>query len=87
MLAARFARALLELGGNNGMIVCPSADLELALRAILFAAVGTAGQRCTTLRRLFVHAEVYPRLLPRLQAAYSRSASAIRATPPPSSAR
>ena len=51
----RFGRALLELGGNNAMIVAPSADLDLAMRAILFAAVGTAGQRCTTLRRLIVH--------------------------------
>src|SRR5207302_1613137 len=50
-LARRFARALLELGGNNGAIVCPSADQELALRAIAFAWMGTAGQRCTTLRR------------------------------------
>ncbi|HEV8028067.1 MAG TPA: aldehyde dehydrogenase family protein, partial [Stellaceae bacterium] len=49
-IAERFGRAILELGGNNGMIVAPSADLELALRAILFAAAGTAGQRCTTLR-------------------------------------
>jgi aldehyde dehydrogenase (NAD+) len=70
-LAARFARALLELGGNNGMIVCPSADLDLALRAILFAAVGTAGQRCTSLRRLFVHADIYDRLVPRLVRAYA----------------
>ena len=70
-LAARFARALLELGGNNGMIVCPSADLDLAVRAILFAAVGTAGQRCTTLRRLFVHADIYDRLLPRLRRAFA----------------
>ncbi len=69
-LAARFARALLELGGNNGMIVCPSADLDLAVNAILFSAVGTAGQRCTTLRRLFVHADVYDPLLARLRAAY-----------------
>ena len=53
-LAARFARAILELGGNNAAIVAPSADLDLALRAIAFAAMGTAGQRCTTLRRLFV---------------------------------
>jgi acyl-CoA reductase-like NAD-dependent aldehyde dehydrogenase len=50
-VAARFGRSLLELGGNNGMIVAPTADLELAERAITFAAVGTAGQRCTTLRR------------------------------------
>ena len=69
-LAARFARAILELGGNNGMIVCPSADLDLASRAILFAAVGTAGQRCTTLRRLFVAESIYDRLVPRLKQAY-----------------
>jgi aldehyde dehydrogenase (NAD+) len=65
-VAARFGRTLLELGGNNGMVVAPSADLALAERAIAFAAVGTAGQRCTTLRRLFVHEEVYDRLVPRL---------------------
>ncbi|HEY0148874.1 MAG TPA: aldehyde dehydrogenase family protein [Allosphingosinicella sp.] len=66
-VAARFGRVLLELGGNNGMVVAPSADLALAERAITFAAVGTAGQRCTTLRRLFVHEEVYGGLVPRLQ--------------------
>ncbi|HUQ01941.1 MAG TPA: aldehyde dehydrogenase family protein, partial [Kofleriaceae bacterium] len=65
-LAARFARALLELGGNNAAIVCPSADLGLALRAIAFAAMGTAGQRCTSLRRLFVHESVYDKLVSRL---------------------
>jgi aldehyde dehydrogenase (NAD+) len=70
-LAARFARSLLELGGNNAAIVCPSADLDLALRAIAFAAMGTAGQRCTTLRRLLVHEHVYDELVPRLKAAYS----------------
>ena len=69
-VAARFGRVLLELGGNNGMIVCPSADLDLALRAILFSAVGTAGQRCTTLRRLIVHETVADKLLPRLKKAY-----------------
>ena len=69
-LAARFARAILELGGNNGAIVAPSADLDLALRAIAFAAMGTAGQRCTTLRRLFVHDSVYDTLVPRLKRAY-----------------
>ena len=69
-LAGRFARALLELGGNNGMIVAPSADLDLAVRAILFAAVGTAGQRCTSLRRLFVHDGIYDTLVPRLRRAY-----------------
>ncbi len=71
-LAARFARAVLELGGNNGMIVCPSADLDLATRAILFAAVGTAGQRCTSLRRLFVAESIYDRLVPRLKDSYAQ---------------
>ena len=70
-LAARFARSLLELGGNNAAIVCPSADLDLALRGIAFAAMGTAGQRCTTLRRLFVHESVYDSLVPRLKSAYA----------------
>ena len=69
-LAKRFARAILELGGNNAGIVCPSADLDMALRAIAFGAMGTAGQRCTTLRRLFVHDSVYDRLVPRLKKAY-----------------
>src|SRR5215212_6312488 len=70
-LAARFARAILELGGNNAAIVAPSADLELALRAIAFAAMGTAGQRCTTLRRLFVHESIYGRLVPKLAQVYA----------------
>jgi aldehyde dehydrogenase (NAD+) len=65
-VARRFGRSLLELGGNNAMIVTQSADLGLAERAIAFAAMGTAGQRCTTLRRLFVHDQVYDRLVPRL---------------------
>ncbi|HEX8239013.1 MAG TPA: aldehyde dehydrogenase family protein [Allosphingosinicella sp.] len=66
-VAERFGRTLLELGGNNGMVVAPSADLALAERAIAFAAVGTAGQRCTTLRRLFVQDTVYDSLVPRLK--------------------
>ena len=70
-VAARFGRALLELGGNNAGIVAPSADLDLAERAITFSAVGTAGQRCTTLRRLLVHESVYDRLLPRLRAIWA----------------
>jgi len=70
-LAQRFARMILELGGNNASIVCPSADLDLALRAIAFSSMGTAGQRCTTLRRLFVHESVYDQLVPRLKAAYA----------------
>ena len=71
-VAARFGRSLLELGGNNGMIITPSADLDLAVRAILFAAVGTAGQRCTTLRRLFVHESQYDKLVPQLVKAYGQ---------------
>ena len=65
-LARRFGRAILELGGNNASIVTPSADLDLTLRAVAFASMGTAGQRCTTLRRLIVHADVYDALVPRL---------------------
>src|SRR2546421_77090 len=69
--AQRLARTLLELGGNNAMVVAPSADLDLAMRAITFAAAGTAGQRCTTLRRLFVHESVYPKLIPSLKKIYA----------------
>ena len=67
-VAARFGRSLLELGGNNAMIVAPSADLALAERAILFSAAGTAGQRCTSLRRLIVHDSIADRLVARLRA-------------------
>ncbi|MFN3644805.1 MAG: aldehyde dehydrogenase family protein [Gemmobacter sp.] len=70
-VAARFGRAILELGGNNAMIVAPSADLDMAVRAIVFSAVGTAGQRCTSLRRLIVHADVRADLVARLVAAYA----------------
>jgi aldehyde dehydrogenase (NAD+) len=69
-LAQRFARAILELGGNNAAIVCPSADMDLAVRAIAFSAMGTAGQRCTTLRRLIVHESVYDALLAQLSKVY-----------------
>jgi aldehyde dehydrogenase (NAD+) len=69
--AKRFARAILDVGGNNAGIVSPSPDLDLALRAIAFGAMGTAGQRCTTLRRLFVHDSVYDQLVPRLKKAYA----------------
>ena len=71
-VAARFGRALLELGGNNAMIVAPSADLDLAERAIAFAAMGTAGQRCTSLRRLIVHDSIHDALVPRLKLIWSR---------------
>ena len=70
-LAKRFARAILELGGNNAAIVTPTADLDLTLRAVAFAAMGTAGQRCTTLRRLFVHENIYDTFVPRLKQAYT----------------
>ena len=69
-VAARFGRSLLELGGNAATIVTPSADLDLAVRAIAFGAAGTAGQRCTSLRRLIVHQDIYDALLPRLKRAY-----------------
>ena len=71
VVAERLGRSLLELGGNNAMIVAPSAKLDLAVRAILFSAVGTCGQRCTSLRRLFVHDSVYDQLVPRLKSVYA----------------
>jgi len=66
-VAARLGRSLLELGGNNAMIVAPSADLELTIRSIVFAAAGTSGQRCTTLRRAIIHESLYDDLLLRLR--------------------
>ncbi len=69
-VASRMGRSLLELGGNNAMIVAPSSDLDLAVRAILFSAVGTCGQRCTSLRRLMVHEGLYDRLVPAVKKAY-----------------
>jgi len=66
-----FARAILELGGNNGVIVAPSADLDLALRGVAFGAMGTAGQRCTTTRRLFLHDSIYDGFVAKLKAAYA----------------
>jgi len=67
LIAERFGRVLLELGGNNAAILCPSADFDLAERAILFSAAGTAGQRCTTLRRLIVHESIADELVGRLK--------------------
>ncbi|MGE5505338.1 MAG: aldehyde dehydrogenase family protein [Actinomycetota bacterium] len=72
LVAARLGRSLLELGGNNAAVVCPSADLELTVRAAVFAAAGTAGQRCTTLRRLLVHHTLVERMAERLGAAFAR---------------
>ncbi|HEX8840271.1 MAG TPA: aldehyde dehydrogenase family protein [Sphingomicrobium sp.] len=71
-VAQRFGRVLLELGGNNATIVAPSADLELATRAILFSAAGTAGQRCTTLRRLIVHESIADEVVGRMRELFSR---------------
>jgi aldehyde dehydrogenase (NAD+) len=72
VVAARLGRALLELGGNNGAIVAPSADLDLAVRSIVFAAAGTCGQRCTSLRRLIVHESIADELLDRLLKVYGQ---------------
>jgi aldehyde dehydrogenase (NAD+) len=70
-VANRLGRSLLELGGNNGAVVAPSADLDLALRAIVFSAAGTAGQRCTSLRRLFVHRSIYDEVANRIERVYA----------------
>ncbi len=71
-VAARLGRSLLELGGNNAMIVTPTADLELAVRSITFSAVGTCGQRCTSLRRLIVHESLADNLIGRLKSVYAK---------------
>jgi aldehyde dehydrogenase (NAD+) len=73
-VGARLGRSLLELGGNNGMVVAPSADLDLAVRSIVFAAAGTCGQRCTTLRRLIAHESIANELRDRILAVYGRLA-------------
>jgi aldehyde dehydrogenase (NAD+) len=70
--ADRFARTILELGGNNAGIVCPSADLDLVVRAVAFAAMGTAGQRCTSLRRLIVHSSVYDKVVSSVKNVFSQ---------------
>jgi aldehyde dehydrogenase (NAD+) len=70
VVGQRLGRTILELGGNNAIVVTPSADMDLALRAILFGAVGTAGQRCTTTRRIIVHESIREKLIARLQTAY-----------------
>src|SRR6185295_12180258 len=71
-VAARLGRSLLELGGNNGMIIAPSADLRMAIRSIVFAAAGTCGQRCTTLRRLIVHESIADELRDRILSVYEQ---------------
>jgi len=72
IVAARFGRSILELGGNNAAVVAPSADLELAVRGIVFSAAGTAGQRCTSMRRVIAHHDVVDELAERLIAVYQR---------------
>jgi aldehyde dehydrogenase (NAD+) len=72
VVAQRLGRTLLELGGNNAIVVAPSADLKLAVRGVLFASVGTAGQRCTTARRLIVHESIYAELMRQLVAAFEQ---------------
>jgi aldehyde dehydrogenase (NAD+) len=71
-VAQRYGRSLLELGGNNAIIICQDADLDLAVRAVLFGAVGTAGQRCTTTRRIIIHNQIKPRFVDRLIKAYEQ---------------
>lgn len=70
-VAERFGKSILELGGNNAIIVAPSADLDIAYQGIVFGSVGTCGQRCTTTRRLFVHEDVYDQLIPRIKKAFA----------------
>ncbi|GMV22832.1 MAG: putative aldehyde dehydrogenase [Acidimicrobiia bacterium] len=72
VVSARFGRTILELGGNNAIVVCEDARLDLAVRAILFGAVGTAGQRCTTTRRILVQRQIAGELVARLKAAYGQ---------------
>lgn len=71
VISKRFGKTILELGGNNAIIITPNADFQLAIPAVVFGAVGTAGQRCTTTRRLIIHEEVYPRVKDALLKAYS----------------
>ena len=69
---SRFGKSLLELGGNNALIVMPDSDLNMVVPAVLFAAVGTAGQRCTSLRRLVIHEDIYEEVVARLVKAYKQ---------------
>ena len=72
VVSARLGRNLLELGGNNAGIICPSADIDLAVKGVTFSAAGTTGQRCTTLRRLFVHESIYENFLAKLKDSFSK---------------
>ena len=70
LVAARLGRSLLELGGNNAAIVCPTADIDLTVKGITFSACGTTGQRCTSLRRAFIHEDIYDDFMTKLHAYY-----------------
>lgn len=72
VVGSRFGRTLLELGGNNAIVIMPNSNLEMALRSVLFAAVGTCGQRCTSLRRLLIHSDIYDTFIQRLVQAYAK---------------
>ena len=80
MAAARFAKTILELGGNNAAIISDKADVALALRGVLFSAFGTSGQRCTSLRRLFVHDAIYDGFVGRLSRPLAQCRLAIPST-------
>jgi len=71
LVSARLGRTLLELGGNNAAIICPTADLDLTVKGVTFSAAGTTGQRCTTLRRAFVHENIYKEFMEKLHAYYA----------------
>ena len=71
IVAARLGRTLLELGGNNAAIICPTADLDLTVKGVTFSACGTSGQRCTTLRRAFVHVDIYDQFMEKLHGYYA----------------
>ena len=71
LVSARLGRTLLELGGNNAAIICPTADLDLTVKGVTFSAAGTTGQRCTTLRRAFVHEDIYEEFMQKLHAYYA----------------
>ncbi len=72
VVSSRFGRSILELGGNNAVVVCPTADMDLAIRGILFGAVGTCGQRCTSTRRVIAHESVFEKLVSKLKSAYAQ---------------
>jgi aldehyde dehydrogenase (NAD+) len=77
IIHARLGKSILELGGNNAVIIAPSANLEMAIKSVVFGAVGTAGQRCTSTRRLIVHESVYQQVLDKLKTSYESVASKI----------